>query len=96
MTLLVILVFVLSLFAGLPLYIALFGLSMYLFTTVEQLPLISSVISFQKLQSQEFISAIPLFTFAGYALAKSGSPRRIIDLFRQSLSFIPGPKPPPC
>ena len=90
MTLIIISLFLIALFLGLPLYIALFGLSMYLFTTVEQLPLISSVISFQKLGSQEFISAIPLFTFAGYALARSKSPDRIVNLFQRSLSFIPG------
>ena len=90
MTSLIVFLFLLALFLGLPLYIVLFGLSMYLFTTVEQLPLISSVISFQKIQSQEFISAIPLFTFAGYILAKSKSPSRIVNLFKCSLSFIPG------
>lgn len=90
MTLLVISIFVLGLFLGVPLYITLFGLSMYLFTTATGLPLISAVISFQKLGYQEFISAIPLFTFVGYILAKSKSPDRIIFLFKRTLSFIPG------
>ena len=90
MTIFVLFIFIVALLFGLPLYIFLFGLSMYLFTTVEQLPLISAVISFQKLQSQEFIAAIPLFTFAGYVLSKSKSPDRIVNAFQKSFSFIPG------
>jgi len=82
--------FIILLFFGLPLYITLFGMSAVLFTSSAQLPLVSAVISFQKLQSQEFISAIPLFTFAGYILAKSKSPDRIVNLFNNLFAFFRG------
>ena len=50
---------------GLPLYITLFGISSSLYLTTNNLPLVSMTVSFQKLQGQEFVAAIPLFIFAG-------------------------------
>ena len=90
MTVLFVLIAVFFLFLGAPLYIALFGLSAYLFSTTDQLPLISAVVSFQRLQSQEFIAAIPLFTFSGYLLARSGSPGRILRLIQSAFAYLPG------
>jgi len=81
---------VLLLFMGLPLYIALFGMSGVLFQTLPDHPLVAAVISFQKLESQEFISAIPLFTFAGYTMARSRTPGRIVNLFSAAFCGIRG------
>ncbi len=75
---------------GLPLYVTLFGISAALFSTSPELSFVSMAISFQKLQSQEFITAIPLFIFAGTVLAKSKSPERIVELFKSMFSFVRG------
>lgn len=88
MTLLVIIGCIGLLLLGLPLYIFLFGLSVFLFWQAD-IPLLSTVVSFQKLQSQEFVYAIPLFTFAGYVLSRSNSPQRIIKLVQTGLYFLP-------
>ncbi len=86
---LIVIFFVAFLLVGTPLYIMLFLISSLLFLS-EGIPLLSTVVSFQKLQSQEFISAIPLFTFAGYILSSCGSPKRIIRFTQKCFPFIPG------
>lgn len=78
------------LLVGLPLYLTLFGIAAALFATSPDLSFVSMTISFQKLQSQEFITAIPLFIFAGTLLAKSKSPERIVELFKSLFSFVRG------
>jgi len=37
-----------------------------------------------------FLSAIPLFTFAGYLLSKSGAPKRLVRLTDAMLGWMPG------
>ncbi len=88
MTLTVILVMIVLLLLGIPLYIFLFGIASYLFWQAD-IPLLSTVVSFQKLQSQEFVYAIPLFTFAGYLLSRSQSPERIINFVQKCFYFLP-------
>lgn len=78
------------LFLGLPLYVALFGISATLFASSSSMSLWSTTISFQKLQGQEFLSAIPLFTFAGYLMARGQSPVRVVNLFRAAFGFLRG------
>ena len=85
----IIIFFVAFLLVGTPLYVMLFLISSFLFF-YEGIPLLSIIVSFQKLQSQEFISAIPLFTFAGYVLSNCKSPQRIIDFTQKCFPFIPG------
>lgn len=87
----VVVFFIALLLTGLPLYVALFGLSAFLFlTTNPAIPLLSSVIGFQKLQSQEFIIAIPMFTFISYMLAYSKSPQKIFNIFNKMFGHIRG------
>jgi tripartite ATP-independent transporter DctM subunit len=40
--------------------------------------------------SMPFLSAIPLFTFAGYLLSKSGAPKRLVRLTGAFLGWMPG------
>jgi C4-dicarboxylate transporter, DctM subunit len=42
------------------------------------------------LGSMPFLSAIPLFTFAGYLLSKSGAPQRLVRLTDALLGWMPG------
>jgi tripartite ATP-independent transporter DctM subunit len=37
-----------------------------------------------------FLSAIPLFTFAGYLLSESGAPQRLVRLTNAAIGWIPG------
>lgn len=90
MTTLLVGVLLLLLFIGLPLYVALFGISAALFASSPNMSLWSTTISFQKLQGQEFLSAIPLFTFAGYVMARGKSPERVVNLFRAAFGFLRG------
>lgn len=48
------------------------------------------IISLNRLTSQSILLAIPLFTFAGYLLAESNTPKRLINLFRALFSWMPG------
>lgn len=89
MTLLVVFLTVALLLLGTPLYIAILAMGSYFFYA-QGLPLVSTVISFQKLETQSFLSAIPLFTFAGYVLSKSKASIRLVNLSKNIFPDIPG------
>ena len=89
MTLFFTFIFLFLIFAGIPLYLGILGLSIYLFWAFD-IPLLSTVVNFQKLQHQDFIAAIPLFTFSGYLLSKSKAPERILNLFTNCFAFLRG------
>ena len=80
---------VILIFLGLPLYMGVFALAAT-YAVQSGIPLLSLLTNFEKLQGQEFVSAIPLFTFAGYVLSKSKSPERITSFFQSNFSFLPG------
>lgn len=44
----------------------------------------------QSIASMPFLSAIPLFTFAGYLLSESNAPRRLVKLTGAILGWMPG------
>jgi len=78
--------------------LALFGSS--LFAIIAALTLIlfyfadissmAIIIELYRLASQPVLLAIPLFTFAGYMLAESKTPVRIVNLSRAFFSWLPG------
>jgi C4-dicarboxylate transporter DctM subunit len=78
--------------------LALFGSS--LFAIIAALTLIlfyfadissmAIIIELYRLASQPVLLAIPLFTFAGYLLAESKTPERIVNLSRAFFSWLPG------
>jgi C4-dicarboxylate transporter DctM subunit len=47
-------------------------------------------IEIQSLSSLSFLSAIPLFTFAGYLLSESNAPQRLVRLTGAMLGWMPG------
>jgi tripartite ATP-independent transporter DctM subunit len=47
-------------------------------------------IEIQSLSSLSFLSAIPLFTFAGYLLSESNAPKRLVRLTGAMLGWMPG------
>ena len=88
MNLLISVLSILLLLLGCPIYIVLLSVSIYGFYVLD-IPLINLVIQFEKLQTQDFITAIPLFTFAGYVLSYSKSPERILNLLKIIFQFSP-------
>lgn len=76
---------------GVPLFAVLGGLAILLWTVAEGWEMgIAVVAEMVRLSSAPALGAIPLFTFAGFVLANSGAPKRLVDLARSVLSWIPG------
>jgi tripartite ATP-independent transporter DctM subunit len=48
------------------------------------------IVELYRLASMPILLAIPLFTFAGYLLAESNTPRRLVNLSRAFFGWIPG------
>jgi C4-dicarboxylate transporter DctM subunit len=62
---------------GAPLFVVIGGLALTLFAAVG-------------IDPQAVIIAIPLFTFAGFLLAESKSPERLVNLYRALFGWLPG------
>jgi C4-dicarboxylate transporter DctM subunit len=75
--------------AGAPVFALMAALALYLFhgAGIESTAVI---IELARLASLPSLIAIPLFTFAGYVLAESGAPKRIIDLADALFGWLPG------
>lgn len=84
-------VFALLLFAicGAPLFIIISGLALALFAAVGIDPQ-AVIIEMYRLASAPTLIAIPLFTFAGYLLAESKSPARLVNLYKALFGWMPG------
>jgi tripartite ATP-independent transporter DctM subunit len=74
---------------GLPLFVLFGWIAMAAFGAAE---IDASAIfpDLYRIASQPILVAIPLFTFAGFVMAESGLPRRIIRLSHAALSWLPG------
>lgn len=83
---------------GFALFAALFGLPLFLVLGLIALSLFLAadisgsavVIEMMKLASSPLLVALPLFTFAGTVLAESGAPRRLVEVSRELLGWMPG------
>jgi C4-dicarboxylate transporter DctM subunit len=56
----------------------------------EEIDLMAIIIEVIGISSLPFLSAIPLFTFAGYVLSESNAPARLVRLTRALLGWMPG------
>ena len=56
----------------------------------EGIDLMAIAIEIVGIAGMPFLSAIPLFTFAGYLLSESGAPRRLVRLSGAILGWMPG------
>lgn len=74
---------------GVPLFVvmSLFALTAFSFTDVE---LSAVAIEIYRISSQASILTIPLFTFAGYMMAESKSPQRLLRFAEAALGWMPG------
>ncbi|MDE2511248.1 MAG: TRAP transporter large permease subunit, partial [Elusimicrobia bacterium] len=75
--------------AGTPVFALMGGLALWLFhgAGIESTAVI---IELARLASLPSLIAIPLFTFAGYVLAESGAPKRLVDLAEALFGWLPG------
>jgi tripartite ATP-independent transporter DctM subunit len=74
---------------GTPLFILFGGLAIVLFT-LAGINTTAVVIEISRLGTNSVLIAIPLFTFAGYLMAESGMPRRLIALSRAAVGWFKG------
>ena len=74
---------------GAPLFTIIAGSAMlgYMREDIDLMAIIIEVIGISGLP---FLSAIPLFTFAGYILSESNAPSRLVRLTRALLGWMPG------
>lgn len=74
---------------GVPLFVimSLFALTAFSFTDVA---LSAVAIEIYRISSQASILTIPLFTFAGYLMAESNSPKRLLRFAEAALGWMPG------
>ena len=75
--------------AGLPLYLALSGVALAGFFK-EGLQLEIYFAEFVRLGSNPILIAVPLFTLAGYILANTKAPQRLVRLSEALLHWLPG------
>jgi C4-dicarboxylate transporter DctM subunit len=74
---------------GAPLFTIIAGSAMLGYVR-EDIDLMAIIIEVIGISGLPFLSAIPLFTFAGYILSESNAPRRLVRLTRAMLGWMPG------
>jgi C4-dicarboxylate transporter DctM subunit len=80
---------VLFLLIGVPIFVVISGLALYLFFS-SHIDLSAMIIEMHRMATTPVLVAIPLFTFAGYLLSESGAPKRLIRLSNAILGWLPG------
>ena len=83
---------ILILFAliGTPLFVVIGGAALLGFHSVGLDSVLVINEMYNKISGNSILLAIPLFTFAGYILAESGTPTRLINLSKALLGWLPG------
>jgi tripartite ATP-independent transporter DctM subunit len=76
-------------FLGAPIFALMGGLALWLFHT-GGISSTAVIIELYRLATLPALIAIPLFTFAGYALAESGAPKRLVALAEALFGWLPG------
>ena len=74
---------------GTPLFVVFGGLAIVLFA-LAGIDISAVVIEISRISTNSVLIAIPLFTFAGYILAESGTPKRLIALSRALVGWFKG------
>jgi tripartite ATP-independent transporter DctM subunit len=74
---------------GMPAFVSLGGASLLLFWWIDQ-PIASISISHYSLVTNPALPSVPLFTLAGFFLAESGAPRRLVRVFYAFFGGLPG------
>jgi C4-dicarboxylate transporter DctM subunit len=80
---------VLLMLIGVPVFVVICGLAVYLFF-ISGIDLSAIIIEMHRMATTPVLVAIPLFTFAGYLLSESGASKRLIRLSNAFLGWLPG------
>jgi C4-dicarboxylate transporter, DctM subunit len=80
---------VLLMLSGAPLFTVFGALALYLFFA-SGIDISAVIIELYRLTDMPPLVAIPLFAFAGYMLAESNAPRRLVNLSQAVFGWIPG------
>jgi len=88
-TILFIILFLALLLIGVPVFVVIAGLTLYLLFS-NQIDISALIIEMHRMATTPVLVAIPLFTFAGYPLSASGAPQRLIRLSNAALGWLPG------
>ena len=89
MILTMVIVLILCIILGLPLFLGILAAAMIGFLTTD-VPFGVIPIEIFRLANTPILLAIPLFTFAGYLLAQGGTSTRLVNFSRSLFSWIPG------
>jgi len=81
----------LSIFAllGAPLFMIFGAIALYSFHSAD-IDSSAIMIEFYRMASAPTLITIPLFTFAGYMMAESKTPKRLVDLAQALVGWLPG------
>ena len=88
-SLLIVFLFIFLLLIGVPIFVVISGLALYLFFS-NQIDISAVIIEMHRMATTPVLVAIPLFTFAGYLLSESGTPKRLIRMSNAALGWMPG------
>ena len=77
-------------FSGEPLFIFMGGISIVSFYFIAEVNIAAIFSEAYRLASAPAVIALPLFTFAGFLLAESRAPARMVSLSRAFLGWLPG------
>ena len=77
---------------GAPLFAIFWAASMLLFGALPDTSItgVANDVFSEKFADSPLLVTIPLFTFAGYLMAESGTPQRLVKLSRAWLGWMPG------
>lgn len=75
--------------AGAPLFVIFGAAALLAFKSIDT-PAAAIIIEMSRLISAPTLSAIPMFTFAGYLMAESKTPERLVNLSKALFGWMPG------
>jgi len=88
-TLILTLLLILFALYGTPLYVIIAAIALIGFHLAE-IDAMAMIIELNRMAQQPVLLAIPLFTFAGYLLAESKTPQRLVNFSRALMGWMPG------
>ncbi len=74
---------------GLPLFAVMFLLTAALYPTAN-IPLVNTLVVVEDLYEKAYLLPIPMFTLAGFILAESRAPKRLVGFFEAGFGWLPG------
>ena len=89
MSALILILILLAAFLGAPLFTIFGAAALYLFAHADVSPM-AIIIEMSRLISAPALVAIPLFTFAGYMMAESKTPERLVNVNVAIFGWLPG------